>query len=574
RGLDQIANRLWLRHGLHLLARAVWLALAFGCLWLVADLAGGPAFQWQGVPWAAGPLVVLALIFAVRNRPGRYQTARMLDRSFGLHDRVTTTLDHLGQGLPRDGERATIIYLQMADAANVITDAKQHPALRLTPPVRELVPGLGFALVLAALFFLRGTGAGIPELAAASVPQFTPAVARQPEADQTALSPEHTELAPTVDEVMERSRRSNAAQQDLQRLAAALDDHATTKPAADAITEGEYAAAAGELRDFASQADQLSPAAREAMARDLSQAATGMAPENDDLRRATDQAATGLREGGEPARTTVEELGNAVERTGDNVASQQELADQMQRAQESEGRQQAGSSSSRGDSADPSSGQSEASEQSAASGQNETGDSAASGESGAERAGQPAASQQSPADAGQEGSGEARGEPGDGAAEAGSGQGGEPGAPAEAQGVAGEPQTGDGAGAGEGAGASGGDSDGDAAIAGQDQGGSMESAPGPGEAEQRVSDASGDRVQAENPGDGRATTLLPAAPGEEGVQTVNNAGGTVRGSGAGITAGSGSAVQTAIDQAGPDSNHVPEPYRPVVERYFSNLDDD
>ncbi|MDQ3412292.1 MAG: hypothetical protein M3509_09265 [Chloroflexota bacterium] len=81
-------------------------------------------------------------------------------------------------------------------------------------------------------------------------------------------------------------------------------------------------------------------------------------------------------------------------------------------------------------------------------------------------------------------------------------------------------------------------------------------------------------MQAENPGDGRATTLLPAAPGEEGVQTVNNAGGTVRGSGAGITAGSGSAVQTAIDQAGPDSNHVPEPYRPVVERYFSNLDDD
>jgi hypothetical protein len=47
----------------------------------------------------------------------------------------------------------------------------------------------------------------------------------------------------------------------------------------------------------------------------------------------------------------------------------------------------------------------------------------------------------------------------------------------------------------------------------------------------------------------------------------------VRGSGAGITAGSGSAVQADVAEAGPDSNRVPEAYRPVVERYFSNLDD-
>jgi hypothetical protein len=98
--------------------------------------------------------------------------------------------------------------------------------------------------------------------------------------------------------------------------------------------------------------------------------------------------------------------------------------------------------------------------------------------------------------------------------------------------------------------------------------------PGPGEAEQRVTGGDGERVQAPAPGATSSEVQLPSSPGGDGLQTVNNAGGTVRGSGAGITAGAGNAVQAEVAAAGPDSNRVPEAYRPVVERYFSNLDDD
>ncbi len=66
----------------------------------------------------------------------------------------------------------------------------------------------------------------------------------------------------------------------------------------------------------------------------------------------------------------------------------------------------------------------------------------------------------------------------------------------------------------------------------------------------------------------RDRLALPAAQGEQGVQTSSDGGSALRGSGAGITAGSGFATQGDVGQAGPDSNRVPEQHRDTVERYF------
>lgn len=570
RELDRLGNRLWLRHAIHLLIRAVWLTLAVGCVWQALDLAGGPRFEWSSLLWIGAPLGLLALIFAGLNRPGRADTARMLDRSFGLRDRLATALDHLGQRVPRHGERASIVYLQMADAANVIHEIKQHRTLRFAPPVRELVPALGFALLLAALFFLRGSGEGIPEVAAASVPRFTPAVARPPAPEQAALSPENTELAPTVEEVMEQSRRSNAAQRDLRQLAAALADHASTRPAAEAINQGSYETAGDRLREFAPQADQLSPAAREALARDLDEAAAGMTPENTDLQQATGQAAAGLREGGEEAQTGVEELGDEVARTGEDVASHQELADQMQRAQEAERQQRPAGGSPGGSNQANQSEQSESSESGAPGGESEDGAQEGSEQGEGNQPGEAAQGEGEPSESGQAGTGDGdpSGQPGEQVA----GQGGEPTGPEGQAGNATDLQSTEGGDGGQGAGAAGGESESATEADSQGQPGDGPGA-GPGEAEQRVTGGDGERVQAPVPGATSSEVQLPAAPGGDGLQTVNNAGGTVRGSGAGITAGAGNAVQAEVADAGPDSNRVPEAYRPVVERYFSNLDD-
>ena len=570
RGLDHLRNRLWLRHALHLVVRAIWLTLAIACGWQLLAIAGGPAFDWRGLLWIGGPLLVLALVFALINRPDRAQTARMLDRSFGLRDRLMTALDHLGQRVPQEGERASLVYLQMADAANVLDEIKRHRALRFALPVRELVATLGFALVLAALFFWRGTGERIPELAAAAVPKFTPAVARPAAPESSPLSPENTELAPTVDEVMERSRRSNAAQRDLGQLADALADHATTRSAADAINQSDYAAAARLLREFAPRTDQLSPAAREALARDLDTAAGGMSPQSNDLQQATTQAAIGLREGGEEAEAGVEELGDAVERTAENVASQQELADQMQRAQETERREQRQAGGDRGSSESESqaqqSGTSEQGEPGSEQGNQEGGEqSTGEGERSSAENGEPST------DGGEAGSG--AGNRADRPGESVAGEGGPQPASSDEAGSAADAQNAEGGESSQGAGAASGETSGQTGEQRQ-TGVGADPAPGEGEAEQQVTDASGQRVQAEDPDGTSAQVALPAAPGGDGIQTVNNAGGAVRGSGAGITAGAGSAVQTDVAEAGPDSNRVPDEYRPVVERYFSNLDDD
>jgi len=68
-----------------------------------------------------------------------------------------------------------------------------------------------------------------------------------------------------------------------------------------------------------------------------------------------------------------------------------------------------------------------------------------------------------------------------------------------------------------------------------------------------------------NPG-----VTLPSSSGQQGVQTSSDGGSAMRGSGAGVTAGSGFAVQGEVGDAGPDSNRVPAEHRDTVERYFSN----
>jgi NAD(P)-dependent dehydrogenase (short-subunit alcohol dehydrogenase family) len=196
------------------------------------------------------------------------------------------------------------------------------------------VLAIACGLLMAALYFLRGVGGDIPPVASGSVPGFTPAAERPltPDAEAAAEGAALTD-APTVDEVRERAQRSNDAQRDLSVLGRALADHAVTRSAAESIQQGEYGEAADELRDLAEQANKLSPASREELASDLDQAASQMSPGGGELSQASQEAAEGLRQGKEAAQEGVRGLGEAVEQAGNQVASQQELAQDMRRAQ-------------------------------------------------------------------------------------------------------------------------------------------------------------------------------------------------------------------------------------------------
>ena len=70
-----------------------------------------------------------------------------------------------------------------------------------------------------------------------------------------------------------------------------------------------------------------------------------MQPETNGLQEASRDAASGLRQGDEPARTEMEDLADAVERAGEQVIPQDELASQMRNARQTQAQQGGGDSS-------------------------------------------------------------------------------------------------------------------------------------------------------------------------------------------------------------------------------------
>jgi hypothetical protein len=572
-GIDRVRRRLWVSHAAAALCRGIWLGLAFAALLMLLDVLGGPIFDPRPAFVVGGVLLAASMVLAALSQPSRVLTARMLDRTFALQERLGTALDDLGLGVPAPGERAPVVYLQMADAANAIASLRTDRRLRPAIPVREVVLVVLSALILTTLAFLRGLGGELPELAAARVPPFTPAIERPAEPEPSAAEVQAAAMAPTVQEVLERADRSAQARRDLQALAAALADHAITRPAAEQIARGDYTAAGDQLREAATRTSELSQGAREGLAGDLDRAARTMQPETNGLEEATRDAASGLRLGDEPARTEMRDLANAVEQAGEQVVPQGELASQMRSAQQAD--------AERGNSANASAAPPEEETGSLSAGASSSADpgsgvdaEAASGSDGdmqqAGNAGQPGEDPGSSIEGqGAEGEGGRAAVPG--ADQPGAGESGMPGESSrlgddpggmQGDGDAAESRLGGGAGTGESA-----EDALDRAAAsatnlqvgaGQDPAAPDVSAGSGAEADPAALEGANDRV------------ALPTGSGEEGVQTASDGGSALRGSGAGVTAGSGYAVQGEVAEAGPDSNRVPPRHRETVERYFSS----
>jgi hypothetical protein len=244
-GIDRIRRRLWLSHAAAFICRGLWLGLLFAAILMLIDVLGGPAFDPRIALALGGVLLVGGLVLAVLSKPSRARVVRVLDRSFALHERLTTALDDLGLGVPQPGQRAPVVYLQMADAANAIAVLRKDPRLRPAIPVREVVLAVLMGLILCTLAFARGLTGSLPSLAEGFVPPFTPAIERPVAPEPSATELQAAEMAPTVQEVIDRADRSAQAQHDLQELASALSDHAMTRTAAEQIAAGEYEGAPG-----------------------------------------------------------------------------------------------------------------------------------------------------------------------------------------------------------------------------------------------------------------------------------------------------------------------------------------
>jgi hypothetical protein len=572
--LDRVARRAWLQWGITLLARAAWLGLLVAVFWLAVEVGGGPAVDYRALVWLFGALFIPAMVLAIASRPSRERVAAMLDRSFGLQERVVTALGNLGEGLPAQRRPAGLQYLQVADTANALMVIRNDRALRIALPVRELMLVVVCALLFATLFFLRGGRDEVPHVEVMSVPSFVPAAQRFVAAPEQATLADRQPLD-SNGEPVPLSDEFSDTRRDLAALAEAMQNHAFTRPAAAAIERGDYASAGQILTDIAPDAATLSDVERAALASDLSQAANAMSGEGQPLRSAAAQAAEGLREGGQAAEQGVDALGAAVDQAAATMAEAQAGGD---------------TDADAGENASQSIGQ--ASSQAPSPG-NSLFDQTTESEPSLEEAG------------GIDGGAQPGGSSGEGGPQGGQAQ--QPGDPAQQGNAPGERQ-----------GQQGGDSSGAAAEAGtegqsmSDQTGYVEPEMSTGQEAPAGSSASGstgsgagnesssdgetsgsDAPVSQQPGGGApsdpevSTGVMPEeggdgsslAPRQAITLTQSDAGEYVHtggqsdnarlGSGSGSAGATGSSNQSPIGEAGPDSNHVPATYRSIVEAYFT-----
>jgi len=571
-----------------LIARAFVLTLIIATCWAGWAAFGGPQINGDVLLAIGLGLSLAGLMYGWWHRPDLRDTARMLDRSFKLSDRVTTAIDHLTANPDRTAGHPHIAYLQIAEATNTVAILSRHASLRVRFPVRELVMITGFALLFLSLYLLRGTGSGLPDAGNAAVPAFVSAKDRLQQQQTVPNTPDSTSQdPPTVAEVQARADESAAAEQDLLTLADALDDNPLTSPIADSIRAGDYERAAAQLEAVASQVSQLSPETRGNLADELDKAADAMTGNHPGLKDATEDAADGLRSDPQQAESSLTDLSEQISETGERVESQGELASDMRDARRAEGRGASsedtrpepgdaqsdgeGEQQIAGDGGDAASGQSGQTAQgeqtggsgsSGSDGQSQQEDSGSEGEaSGSAGTNQGGArgqtsdsqssgesDQENSGDAGQSGSGDVRGETG---SESG-----------ESDGLSDTPDSGSGSGAGSGEGgevqtSNGASEEPDEASAGS---------PDP-----NITDGSGSGPNGPGSEDGQphSSITLSRAPDESGLRT-GGASSSSSGSGSGAAAGAGSVSQGDVGTAGPDSNRVPEQYRRIVEDYFSD----
>jgi hypothetical protein len=573
------------------IARGIVLGLLVSAIWAVWSASGGRKIDSAALLITTGILVAIGLIFGWRHRPDLRETATMLDNSFTLSDRMATAFDHLTTGPDRIQGQPHLAYLQIAEATNTVAMLNKHSALRIRPPVRELVLIAGLALLFLGLYLLRGTGAGLPVAGNSSVPAFVSARDRLQQQPTIPTPPADVKNAPSVADVQKRADQSSAAEQDLLKIADALDDNPLTAPIADSIKAGDYQKAADQLNAVSSQVSQLSPESRADLAGKLDQAADGMTGQHPDLQDATHKAADGLRSDPQQAESSLSNLSDQISRTGETVESQQDLAKDMRDARQAQGGGSSNQNSrpepggTQGDSSqgqqqiageggDASSGQGkqpDQGQQTNGSGQSDSGNGnpQSQGQSGSDSSSAQPSGQQNGASGQSTGNGPAgQVDPssGNGSGQTGTGETGGPSQPSQGTtgGQSNNAQTGAGAGSGsDGAGKNQTSSGGD-----QQSGGSSGNSPDPNVVNGDGS-GSGSGSQDNQTTPAHSSITLSRSPDATGMQSGGSASSS-SGSGSGAAAGPGSVSQGDVGTAGPDSNRVPKRYREIVEDYFSD----
>jgi hypothetical protein len=349
--LAPLRRRLWLRESVRLVLRAAFAALVV--LLAVATLA---VLGLVPAPGAESGLLVLALlvavaVFAALHPPSLLATARDVDRTGRLADRVGTAVEIAARG------GGPSVGVQLADATAHLRRLRAPEAVPLAPTRHEAVLAGAVGLLAVGMVLLAGLGdalptglvpfrqalhaagtalAPAPEEAHAAMPPRGEVDARlaplfqQLEAlrgEEGGLSAEEAAArrAAVAQQFAEMAVASRAQQEALAQLAQSLQNTAAAE-VAEALAQADYARAAEALATLGQESDQLSPTSRRQLADALRQAQNNLRQLSPELAERAQRAAQALS--GRDYRRTERALGDlaeAIEQAGRGVVPQGDL---------------------------------------------------------------------------------------------------------------------------------------------------------------------------------------------------------------------------------------------------------
>lgn len=264
--LRALAHALRGRRRWRLAIRSLWLVLAWVAAGVILRLIG------YDLGWAL--ILIPALVgwlagaaYGWFSNPSLAELTRAYDRHYDLKQRLATALETAQQ------HRSGVVVGRLVDDALILVrrlrrDISAQPIV----PWREWELVGVLALVLGAVWVVNGQALppaartqSLPVLPTPVAPTATPPPA--PEQPVAATPPP---LPP------EQQAAADA-------IADALRDQGATKPAADALDQGDPQGAAEALRALGEQADQLSEQARQDLAEELRQAAEELRPTQPEL---------------------------------------------------------------------------------------------------------------------------------------------------------------------------------------------------------------------------------------------------------------------------------------------------
>jgi hypothetical protein len=306
--LDRLAADRWARRGVRILLRASVLALSLICIAAGVQLISGAAVRWPWVIAAALVCIAGGAALVLQPRMRAREVARRLDRRFRLGEQLSTALE-VGPGA--DGVGA---YLHERARRN-LSQIRRHIGLRQRFPWSELALVLALGMLLVGLLLLTGIGSGLPTGAVEPLP---PLAAPVDPAEQFPEEP--FQPPPGAEPGPGTAAPSPADAAALAALADALRDQSVTRPAAEALDQGDPSAAAQSLRELADQASGLSDQARGELADALREAADEIGQSDPDRAEQIRQSADAIDAGAQEAAQGLEGLADAVEQLGQGQA--------------------------------------------------------------------------------------------------------------------------------------------------------------------------------------------------------------------------------------------------------------